>query len=53
MLYEYPGALEYVAEFYRAGCIVNGNEGLENMQVLAGELRELWSSVWHPTALAD
>ncbi len=30
-------AVRFGAEYYRAGCIVNGNRGLENMQVLAGE----------------
>src|SRR5229473_2710989 len=28
-------AVRFGAEFYRAGCIVNRNRGLENMQVLA------------------
>src|SRR5258708_2282795 len=30
-------AVRFGAGFYRAGCIVNGNRGLENMQVLAWE----------------
>src|SRR5260370_39820205 len=30
-------AVRVCAGFYRAGCIVNGNRGLENMQVLAWE----------------
>src|SRR5713226_4269929 len=30
-------AVRFGAEYYRAGCIVNGNRGLENMQVLALE----------------
>jgi hypothetical protein len=33
MLYELSRVFEYVAEYCRAGCIVNGNRGMENMQV--------------------
>jgi len=28
-------ALRFGADYYRAGCIVNRNQGLENMQVVA------------------